>query len=148
MKLYYLLPLNSSVINDQNLPCHTTLCSVPQEKLNTCSEKIYKERVCLPHGASGSKERKHRCTRHIVEKIFCWNKRIAETCITLHRLEICCFHISRWGFFIFALQTGNDSSQNFGFRFVSMSQAKWYFSPHNWICIRIISVFNFFLTRN
>lgn len=50
-----------------------------EKKLNTyLLRKIYQERLCLPHGASGSNERKHRCTRHIGEEIFCWNKKIPK----------------------------------------------------------------------
>lgn len=47
IKFYYLLLLNSSVINGQNLPCHFTLHFCTTEKiLNTCSEK-YIEKDCF-----------------------------------------------------------------------------------------------------
>lgn len=66
-----------------------------------------------------------------------------KPCITLHRLEICCVHMSRWGFFIFMLQTGNGNSQRFVFSLVYMSQAKWSFFPQKGKCVRIVLIFNF-----
>lgn len=124
----------------------TLLCILHhRKKLNTyLLRKIYQERLCLPCGASGSNERKHRCTRHIVEEIFCWNKNIPKNYITLHRLEIFYFHIGRQSLFIFVLQTCNDNTQHFGFRLVYMSQTRCppLFFSYNWKCIRLFLIFN------